>query len=101
MGLSTVVGSNLEITVVGPDAKEAMTAIMDGFESGLGEDVSGFVTATQEAKLEEEAPLLGPIEGSDGRLPGVKAAPGMAICKLYHLNHELPLYPEEGCRRYR
>ena len=96
MGLSTVVGSNLEITVVGPDAKEAMTAIMDGFESGLGEDVSGFVTATQEAKLEEEAPLLGPIEGSDGRLPGVKAAPGMAIGKLYHLNHELPLYPEEG-----
>lgn len=95
MGLQTVLGSNLQIIVTGPDAKDAMEAILDGFRSGLGEEVSDVIPSTDEA-MEEEAPLLGPIEGSDGRLPGVKAAPGMAIGKLHHLVHELPNYPEEG-----
>ena len=95
MGLSTVVGSNLEITVVGSDAKEAMAAVLNGLETGLGEDVSGFV-ATAPQSEPEEAPLLGPVEDVDGRLPGVKAAPGIAIGKLYHLVHKLPTYPEEG-----
>ncbi|WP_067515639.1 phosphoenolpyruvate--protein phosphotransferase [Endozoicomonas ascidiicola] len=96
MGLSTVMGSNLEITVTGPDAQDAMTAVLEGFESGLGEDVSGFVAPTTVEAEPEEAPLLGPVEGEDGRLPGVKAAPGMAIGKLRHLEQELPSYPEEG-----
>lgn len=95
MGLSTVLGSNLEITVSGPDAKAAMEAVLDGFRSGLGEAVVDVLPAADEA-MEEEAPLLGPVEGDDGRLPGVKAAPGMAIGKLYHLIHDLPDYPEEG-----
>ncbi|MBO9480714.1 phosphoenolpyruvate--protein phosphotransferase [Salinisphaera sp. G21_0] len=95
MGLQTVLGSNLQITVTGPDAKEAMEAILDGFRSGLGEAVADVLPVADEA-MEEEAPLLGPVEGSDGRLPGVKAAPGMAIGKLHHLVHELPSYPEEG-----
>ncbi|MGO0305490.1 phosphoenolpyruvate--protein phosphotransferase [Endozoicomonas acroporae] len=95
MGLQTVLGSNLQITVTGPDAKEAMAAILDGFRSGLGEAVADVLPGADEA-MEEEAPLLGPVEGSDGRLPGVKAAPGMAIGKLHHLVHELPSYPEEG-----
>ncbi|USE36467.1 phosphoenolpyruvate--protein phosphotransferase [Endozoicomonas sp. SCSIO W0465] len=95
MGLQTVLGSNLQITVTGPDAKDAMAAILDGFRSGLGEAVVDVLPGTDDV-MEEEAPLLGPVEGSDGRLPGVKAAPGMAIGKLYHLVHELPSYPEEG-----
>ena len=96
MGLSTVMGSNLEITATGPDAKEAMAAILEGFEEGLGEDVSGFVASSVEEAEPEEPPLLGPVEGDDGRLSGVKAASGMAIGKLHHLEHELPDYPEEG-----
>ncbi|WP_257296681.1 phosphoenolpyruvate--protein phosphotransferase [Endozoicomonas sp. YOMI1] len=95
MGLQTVLGSNLQITVTGPDATEAMEAILEGFRSGLGEAVADVLPGADEA-MEEEAPLLGPVEGSDGRLPGVKAAPGMAIGKLHHLIHELPSYPEEG-----
>lgn len=98
MGLQTVLGSNLQITVNGPDARDAMAAILDGFRSGLGEAVVDVLPGTDgiDEVMEEEAPLLGPTEGSDGRLPGVKAAPGMAIGKLYHLVHELPSYPEEG-----
>lgn len=98
MGLQTVLGSNLQITINGPDARDAMAAILDGFRSGLGEAVVDVLPGTDgiDEVMEEEAPLLGPTEGSDGRLPGVKAAPGMAIGKLYHLVHELPSYPEEG-----
>ena len=95
MGLATVLGSGLQITVTGPDAKEAMAAIVDGFNSGLGEEVADELPADDEV-MADEPPLLGPVAGTDGRLPGVKAAPGMAIGKLYHLVHELPSYPEEG-----
>ena len=95
MGLGTVLGSKLQITVTGPDAKEAMAAIIDGFNSGLGETVADKLPAEDEV-MAEEPPLLGPVAGTDGRLPGVKAAPGMAIGKLFQLVHELPSYPEEG-----
>ncbi|MGB1270507.1 MAG: phosphoenolpyruvate--protein phosphotransferase [Endozoicomonas sp.] len=95
MGLQTALGSRLEVTVHGPDAEEALKAIVEGFADGLGEEVSD-VTVSAEETFEEEAPLLGPVAGADGRLPGVKAAPGMAIGELYHQIRELPSYPEEG-----
>jgi len=95
MGLATVLGSKLQITVTGPDAKETMAAVIDGFNSGLGEAVADELPAEDEV-MADEPPLLGPVAGTDGRLPGVKAAPGMAIGKLFHLVHELPSYPEEG-----
>lgn len=95
MGLQTALGSRLEVTVHGPDAEAALKAIVEGFAGGLGEDVSDVAVFAEET-FEEEAPLLGPVAGADGRLPGVKAAPGMAIGALYHQIRELPSYPEAG-----
>ena len=95
LGLSSHMGSNLEITVTGSDAAVAMEAVLEGFRSGLGEEVSALPVAADEPE-EYEAPLLGSVEGENGRLPGVKAAPGMAIGKLFHVINELPHYPEEG-----
>lgn len=96
MGLSTVMGSNLQLTVTGPDATDAMAAIVEGFRTGLGEKVADDVTPVSNVQEPEEAPLLGLGEGSEGRMPGVKAAPGMAIGTLFHVIHELPNYPEDG-----
>ena len=43
---------------------------------------------------EEEAPLLGLTVTDENALPGVKAAPGMAIGELLHQTSELPEYQE-------
>jgi len=94
MGLQTVLGTKLEITVEGPDASAAMMAILEGFRSGLGEKVADEITVAVEE--EQEPPLLGPVEGANGMLPGVKASPGVVIGKLYHQIRKLPSYPEAG-----
>ena len=94
MGLQTVLGSKLVVTATGPDAKETIEAVLNGFRSGLGEDVAEGLPVVK--AVEVEIPLLGPVEGADGLLPGVKASPGVVIGKLYHQIRELASYPEKG-----
>ena len=98
MGIQTQLGTRLKITAAGPDAEAALKAVVNGFNEGLGEavaDTSGISTETV-AEEEEEAPLLGLAVTDDNTLPGVKAAPGVAIGKLLHQTRELPHYPELG-----
>ena len=95
MSLSTELGAQLKITATGPDAEEALKAVVQGFHDGLGEKVADVVEASSEAEVEEEeAPLLGLAVTDENALPGVKAAPGMAIGELLHQTSELPEYQE-------
>ena len=93
MSLSTGLGAQLKITATGPDAEEALKAVVQGFHDGLGEKVADIIEAAAEAE-EEEAPLLGLAVTDESALPGVKAAPGMAIGQLLHQTNELPEYLE-------
>ena len=43
-----------------------------------------------------EAPLLGLVTTDKNTLPGVKAAPGMAIGHLVHQTNETPEFSEQG-----
>ena len=95
MGLQTQLGTQLKVTATGPDAEEALKAIVKGFEDGLGEEVTSATASSSETE-EEEAPLLGLAVEDENALPGVKAAPGMAIGQLLHQSTELPDFPEQG-----
>ena len=77
-----MLGSKLVVTATGPDAQDTMEAVLNGFRSGLGEEVAEGLPVAE--AIEVEIPLLGPVEGADGLLPGVKASPGVVIGKLYH-----------------
>ena len=95
MGLQTGLGAKLKITATGPDAEEALKAVVQGFHDGLGEKVADVVETPAEVEVEEEeAPLLGLTVTDENALPGVKAAPGMAIGQLLHQTSELPEYLE-------
>ena len=95
MSLSTELGAQLKITATGPDAEEALKAVVQGFHDGLGEKVADVVEAPAAEEVEEEeAPLLGLAVTDESALPGVKAAPGMAIGQLLHQTSELPEYQE-------
>ena len=94
MSLQTQLGTQLKITAKGPDAKDALKAVVQGFNDGLGEKVAEVAEAPVEE--EEEAPLLGLAVTDENALPGVKAAPGMAIGQLLHQTSELPEYPEHA-----
>ena len=99
MSLSTELGAQMKITATGPDAEEALKAVVQGFKDGLGEKVADVVEAPAEAEAEakeEEAPLLGLAVTDENALPGVKAAPGMAIGQLLHQTSELPEYQEHA-----
>ena len=45
MSLSTELGAQLKITATGPDAEEALKAVVQGFQDGLGEKVADVVEA--------------------------------------------------------
>ena len=95
MSLQTELGAQMKITATGPDAEEALKAVVQGFHDGLGEKVADVVEAPAEVEVEEEeAPLLGLAVTDKSALPGVKAAPGMAIGQLLHRTSELPEYQE-------
>ena len=97
MSLSTGLGAQMKITATGPDAEEALKAVIQGFHDGLGEKVADVVEAPAETEAEEEeAPLLGLSVTDESALPGVKAAPGMAIGQLLHQTSELPEYREQA-----
>ena len=101
MSLQLLLGTPVNVTVEGPDAKEALKAVVEGFKSGLGEEVAD-VSATTDGSANEddidenEAPLLGLATEDDNSLPGVKAAPGMAIGQLVHQTNEVPEFNEQG-----
>ncbi len=100
MGLSTVLGSIVTVTVAGSDADAAKQAIEEGFHSGLGEQAGHAVVAQGDAADEDidenEAPLLAAAAVSENILPGVKAAPGLVIGRIFHQFRDLPSYPEVG-----
>lgn len=97
MSIQTQLGTQLKITATGPDAEEALKAVVQGFNDGLGEKVTDVIKAPVENEVEkEEVPLLGLAVTDENALPGVKAAPGMAIGQLLHHTSELPEYAEQG-----
>lgn len=96
IGIQTELGARLKVTATGPDAAEALKAVVAGFHEGLGEKVANIVEQAEAVVEEEEAPLLGLTVTDKSALPGVKAAPGMAIGQLLHQTSELPDYSEFG-----
>ena len=106
LSLQLLLGTKVKITVEGPDAEDALKAVVEGFQTGLGEEVAKEKPATEEVIAEKtsiaddidenEAPLLGLSATNENTLPGVKAAPGMAIGQLVHQTNEIPKFADTG-----
>ncbi|OED42653.1 phosphoenolpyruvate--protein phosphotransferase [Endozoicomonas sp. (ex Bugula neritina AB1)] len=101
LSLQLFLGTKVNITAEGPDAEAALKAVVDGFKKGLGEEVAKEPSAAAEKTAvddidENEAPLLGLVAADENTLPGVKAAPGMAIGQLIHQTNDIPKFEENG-----
>ena len=107
LSLQLLLGTKVKIIVEGPEAEEALKAVVEGFQTGLGEEVAEDKPAAVEEVAvektsiaddidEDEAPLLGLSAADENTLPGVKAAPGMAIGQLVHQTNEIPKFEEKG-----
>ena len=101
LSLQLLLGTKVKITVEGPDAEEALKAVVEGFQTGLGEEVATEEVAVKKTSIaddidENEAPLLGMSAADKNTMPGVKAAPGMAIGQLVHQTNDIPKFEEKG-----
>ncbi len=95
MGLQTRLNSALTVITSGPDAREALAAITQAIEAGLGEEVSASGSSEKD-DFPDEPPLLQAAQDRTNTLSGVKAAQGMAVGNLVFRKKELPGYPQEG-----
>lgn len=95
MGLETQRQTRLHIDVSGSDASDALVAIVEAIQSGLGEKIST-ANSENEPEFPEETPLLRQTNQQHNVIKAVKASSGMAAGRLVFLDKTLPNFPKAG-----
>jgi len=78
LGLGIRFGDTISVIASGPDAAQAVTALVELIEGGMGEGVGEGVGGAPAAPIVAPPPAQ-PVELPDGQLAGTLAAPGFAI----------------------
>jgi phosphocarrier protein FPr len=92
MGLDIRRGDKVFIAASGPDAKEALDAIVPALEQGLGEEAGHAPSATASGPA---AARPGP-SGDPNLLAGISASPGLAAGRAFILTDTESVAPERG-----
>lgn len=79
MALGVRLGDDVTIAATGPDAAAALAAVSDLILGGMGEGAGSAAPASTPAPAPVAAAPVATTLPADGRLPGVTAAPGIAI----------------------
>ncbi len=97
MGLDVGHGDKVVLTAEGPDAAEAIAALIPELASGLGDEGTrpAAAPATTEIGL-DSAPAPRPRSDDPNLLLGVSASPGLAVGKVFRLRREEIRIEEEG-----
>ena len=97
MGLEVGHGDKVVLIAEGPDAAEAIAALIPELASGLGDEGSkpAAAPATTEIGL-NSAPAPRPRSDDPNLLLGVSASPGLAVGKVFQLRREEIQVEEEG-----
>ncbi len=93
MGLDIRRGDKVFIVACGPDAKEALSAIIPALEKGLGEEAGQAPSAAAPAKPAAARP--GP-SGDPDLLAGISASSGLAAGSAFILTETESQVPERG-----
>jgi phosphocarrier protein FPr len=92
MGMEILQGHRVSVVASGPDAEEALAALVGLLESGLGEEA----TATPAAPPIVPARPAPAATGDRNLLMGVSASPGLAVGSVFQLRHEDIAVAETG-----
>lgn len=97
MGIEIGFGDKVVVIAEGPDAEEAIAAILPELAAGLGDE--GAKPAPAPATTEPDpanAPAPRPLSEDPNLLLGVAASPGLGVGKVYQMRREEPRVPELG-----
>jgi phosphocarrier protein FPr len=101
MGLEVGYGDKVNLVAQGPDADEAIAALVPALTQGLGDE--GTVPASAPASMmvsEAAAPAPRPRSADPNVLLGVAASPGLAVGNVFQVRHEEIVFPEEADDAY-
>ncbi|MGE5153721.1 MAG: glucose PTS transporter subunit IIA, partial [Bdellovibrio bacteriovorus] len=97
MGIEIGYGDKVVVVAEGPDAEEAIAAILPELAAGLGDE--GAKPAPAPATTEPDpanAPAPRPLSEDPNLLLGVAASPGLGVGKVYQMRREEIRVPELG-----
>jgi phosphocarrier protein FPr len=97
MGLDVGHGDKVVLVAEGPDAAEAIAALIPEIASGLGDEGTRPATAPATTEIgPDSAPAPRPRSDDPNLLIGVSASPGLAVGKVFRLRREEIQVEEEG-----
>jgi phosphocarrier protein FPr len=97
MGLDVGHGDKVVLVAEGPDAAEAIAALIPELASGLGDEGTRPATAPATTEIgPDSAPAPRPRSDDPNLLIGVSASPGLAVGKVFRLRREEIQVEEEG-----
>jgi multiphosphoryl transfer protein len=97
MGLDVGHGDKVILVAEGPDAAEAIAALIPELASGLGDEGTRPATAPATTEIgPDSAPAPRPRSDDPNLLIGVSASPGLAVGKVFRLRREEIQVEEEG-----
>ncbi len=99
LGLEVGKGDEVQLSARGPDAREALEALVSELAAGLGEEgvaPGAGMSAPREAERFAEEPILAPVRSEDeSLLLGVAASPGLAVGRVFQFREAEPVVPLE------
>jgi phosphocarrier protein FPr len=97
MGLDVGHGDKVVLVAEGPDAAEAIAALIPEIASGLGDEGTRPAAAPATTEIgPDSAPAPRPRSDDPNLLIGVSASPGLAVGKVFRLRREEIQVEEEG-----
>jgi phosphocarrier protein FPr len=97
MGLDVGHGDKVVLVAEGPDAAEAIAALIPELASGLGDEGTRPAAAPATTEIgPDSAPAPRPRSDDPNLLIGVSASPGLAVGKVFRLRREEIQVEEEG-----
>jgi phosphoenolpyruvate-protein phosphotransferase len=102
MGLEVGYGDKVNLVAQGPDADEAIAALVPALTRGLGDEGTAPASAPASMMVSEvAAPAPRPRSVDPNVLLGVAASPGLAVGNVFQMRHEEIVFPENADDSYR
>ena len=97
MGLEVGCGDKVNLVAQGPDAGEAIAALVPALTRGLGDEGTAPASAPASMMVSEAAaPAPRPRSADPNVLLGVAASPGLAVGNVFQVRHEEFVFPEDA-----